>query len=368
MRRFRIIVLFLFAAIAVYLVLSLGLTLIPAILLFCAFAVILWMPLVFWQSEDEEDTTPVELVMQRLAFSFMGFLSFLWITTLLRDFISLLISFPLHSPRVTLWIVVISFIVFVSGALNAFFRLKTVEVKVPMDRLPKGLQGLRIVQISDVHVGPSIRLKMVERIVSGIERARPDIIVLTGDAVDGTVAELSPLLEPFKYLRAPLGKYYILGNHEYYWGADAWVAKFRELGFHPLLNSHEVITYGGAKFLIAGITDPAASQMGGVVPNLDEAFRGAPSDCYPRILLAHQPGIAPLAAEKEIELQLSGHTHGGQFFPWTIVASYIHQFPYGLRKIRKLWVYVSRGTGFWGPPVRLGAPAEISVLILSSSK
>jgi predicted MPP superfamily phosphohydrolase len=361
---FRFVVISVFGLIDAYLSWSLRLPLWGILVLSAAFGAILWMPLVFWQS-DREETTRAEIFMQWIAFASMGFGSFLWIGTMFRDGVSLFLPTSLHTPETRIWIFAFAIAAFFVGVLNALFRLKIVESEVRIPGLPKAFAGFRIVQITDLHVGPTIRLRQVERVARQMRKARPDVVVFTGDAVDGSVGELSPFLEPLRNIEASYGRFYVPGNHEYYWGAEPWISKFRELGFEPLLNSHATVQKDGATLLIGGVIDPASVQFGGPGPDLKKTLNGAPTDAFPRILLAHQPGIAQKAEEAGFQLQISGHTHGGQFFPWTLVVGWVHQFPHGLRKLKGMWVYVSRGTGFWGPPVRLGAPAEVSLLVLS---
>ena len=360
--RFAIILLTIFTAVGSYLILSLELHGLSALTLIVSMAAILWLRYVFWEKDDEE-TAWYELFLQWLAFSAMGFLSFVLVTTLVRDLIELVARTDLHTERVRAGILWVSLGAFLLGSLNALFHLSVKKTEIPIEGLPEKLDGFKIVQLSDVHVGPTIRARAVERMAKLAREADPDLLVFTGDAVDGRVGDLSGHMGPFKELNPRFGKYYVPGNHEYYWGAEPWIQWFRSAGFHVLLNSNEVIQAEGASIMIAGVTDPAAKHMGGDAPDMIAA-RGASNESFPRILLAHQPVFAPEAEAAGFQLQISGHTHGGQFFPWTWVAGLIHRFPHGLRKIGKMWIYVSRGTGYWGPPVRLGAPAEVSLLIL----
>jgi len=369
--RFRIIVVAILGSIDAYLVWSLGLSVWGAAILSLAFVSILWLPFVFWRADRPDDaaTSRSELAMQWLAFGSMGFLSFLWMGTLLRDLISLFMRAPLHTPEVRGWIFAFAAVAYAVGMVNALRGPRLRQVEVAIMGLPQEVDGLRIVQLSDLHVGPTIRERMIQRMAAKAREAKPDLLVITGDAVDGTVPELSRLLKPLSEIPAPRGKFYVPGNHEYYWGAAPWVEYFGKLGFHTLLNSHEIIRCGNSQLLIAGVGDPAARRVQSQKvegPNLEKALRGAPDDIWPRVLLAHHPGIAPEAEKAGFQLQLSGHTHGGQFFPWTLVAYWVHRIPHGLRLVGGLWVYVSRGTGYWGPPVRLGSPSEVSLLILRS--
>jgi predicted MPP superfamily phosphohydrolase len=171
-----------------------------------------------------------------------------------------------------------------------------------------------------------------------------------------------PLLEPLRKISPRYGKFYVPGNHEYYWAGEAWIRAFQELGFQVLPNKHAVVPVGDARLVLAGVTDPAAADAGGEAPDLSKALTGA--NGFPRILLAHRPDFAEPAEKAGFQLQLSGHTHGGQFFPWILIIGLFHRYAQGLHRVGKMWLYVSRGTGYWGPPVRLGARPEVAILVL----
>jgi len=191
----------------------------------------------------------------------------------------------------------------------------------------------------------------------------PDLTVVTGDLIDGTVEQLKEEVKPLAELSAKLGKYYVTGNHEYYWGAEDWIAKVRELGLTPLLNSHETVQRAGAVLTVAGVLDLTAAHFGPKTPcDPKAAFQGAPEKSF-RLLLAHQPKSA-FGAEGLFDLQISGHTHGGQFLPWTLIVGLFQPMSRGLYRVKDAWIYVSKGTGFWGPPFRLGASSEITLLTL----
>lgn len=251
------------------------------------------------------------------------------------------------------------------GFVNARRRAKVVSVDVPIEGLPAALNGLTIVQISDIHVGATIKARYVDAIVDAVNALKPDLIAVTGDIVDGSVGRLSSHTEPLGRLTARYGTYLVTGNHEYYSGAAPWIAEFERLGLRVLLNEHVVLEHGGTPFIVAGVTDYSAAHF-------DEAHRSdpaaalahAPRDVRIKLLLAHQPRTALAAAAAGYTLQLSGHTHGGQFFPWNFFVRLQQPFTAGLAKLDTLWVYTSRGTGYWGPPKRLGAPSEITRLRL----
>jgi predicted MPP superfamily phosphohydrolase len=367
------IVLSVFSATAVYLIWSLSLHALGIGVLLGGFAAVLWLPLVFWQ-KDGEEVTRFEFAMLWLAFGSMGFLSLLWVMTLVRDLASLLLPVALHTALGNEAVFAATAVAFLVGMLNAFFGLKIREIEIPIENLAPALEGIRIVQLTDVHVGSMVRERALKRIAARVREAKPDIIVFTGDAVDGGVSDLGELMRPLAELDARFGKFYVPGNHEYYWGVGPWLSWFAQAGYRVLLNRNETVRIGDSQLLMVGVADPAAAMtgpkgevLGGEAQNLTKALEGAPAGARPRILLAHQPAVAREAEAHGIDLQISGHTHGGQFFPWTIVVGFVHEFPQGLKKLKKMWVYVSRGTGYWGPPVRLGAPPEVSLLILKKA-
>ena len=239
------------------------------------------------------------------------------------------------------------------------------HVDIPIANLPPALVGLRIVQISDLHVGPTIKAPFVERVVARVNELQPDLIAFTGDLADGSVERLAPHTAALAELTAPLGVYFCTGNHEYYSGVESWTEQARRLGFDVLINELRQIDCDGGRIALAGTTDFSAGEL---VPDhaSDPAKALAASDgADVRILLAHQPRSIEAASQADCHLQLSGHTHGGQFVPWKYAIPLQQPYVAGLHKFRDTWIYVHRGTGYWGPPLRLGAPSEIALLTLS---
>ncbi len=251
------------------------------------------------------------------------------------------------------------------GAWNARRTAAVVRVDVPIRGLPSALQGFTIAQISDVHVGSTIRHGYVQAIVRRVNELNADMVAVTGDLVDGSVAELSPHVAPLGQLSSRHGTFFVTGNHEYYSGAHEWIAELRRLDMTVLLNEHVVLHHGASHLVVAGVTDPTAHHFDPQHrSDPHRALVGAPPDSPLRLLLAHQPRSATAAADAGFDLQLSGHTHGGQFWPWTLLVRLQQPFTAGLHRLRDLWVYTSRGTGYWGPPKRFGAPSEITHLRL----
>jgi predicted MPP superfamily phosphohydrolase len=196
-----------------------------------------------------------------------------------------------------------------------------------------------------------------------VNREKPDLIALTGDIGDGEVSSHLEDSGPLRRLTSRYGTYYVTGNHEYYWNAGAWMKRFQELGFHVLMNSGKDIVVGKEKILVAGVPDP----MSRLSPDPITPLKNSPFSSV-RILLSHRPEVVTKEEDWGYDLILAGHTHGGQFFPWTLVASFAHEFYLGLYKLRKGHLYVSAGTGSWGPLIRLGTTPEITILELRASK
>ena len=304
---------------------------------------------------------------------FMGLFSSLLILTALRDLV--LLGAALFASDAAAAIAVrsavavpaLALLATLVGFFNARRRARIKYVEVPIDGLPDALHGFTIVQITDIHVGPTIKRRYLDAIVDAVNRIEADMIAVTGDVVDGPVGDLAPHTQPLSRLRARHGAYFVTGNHEYYSGAPAWTAEMRRLGLTVLTNGHRVLDHDGAVLVVAGVPDYSAHLFDPAErSDPAAAIRGAPEDA-PRILLAHQPRTAAAAAEAGFHLQLSGHTHGGQFWPWNHFVRLQQPFIGGLDRLGGLWVYTSRGTGYWGPPKRLLVPSEITRIRLVTS-
>jgi hypothetical protein len=238
------------------------------------------------------------------------------------------------------------------------------HVEVTLARLPKALSGTRIVQLSDVHVGPTIHKNFIETIVAQSNALNPDVVVITGDLVDGSVEELAQHTAPLANLRAKYGVFFVTGNHEYYSGAEEWCTELSRLGIRVLRNERVSIGDATNSFDLAGVDDHSAKRFGGGHgEDLPKALAGR-DPARELVLLAHQPKTILEAQDHGVGLQLSGHTHGGQIWPWTYMVRLQQPVVAGLARFGKSFVYVSRGTGYWGPPMRLGAPSEITELTL----
>jgi predicted MPP superfamily phosphohydrolase len=367
-------------------------------LLLVPFGFLAWLPAVYWRLDNPQPRHDKWL---RAAFFSMALLSFVLFFVVLRDLGLLAMRAygflaglfhgggPLSGAAgaITGWaagpayvpawlldgrgsglIVGLSILALAAGYAEATRAPSVTEVEVPIEGLPRELDGLKIAQISDLHIGPTIQKPFVERVVSRVNELHPDLLALTGDIVDGPIERLRPHFAPLTRIEAPLGRFYVTGNHEYYWDAPGWVRIVRESGFTALANTHEVVVHRGRKIVVAGVLDFWATRNGGAeASDPSAAIRGAPADASLKILLAHQPKSALAATTLGYDLQLSGHTHGGQFVPWTIVVRAFQPFVRGLHRVGRMWLYVSRGTGYWGPPVRLGSASEITLLRLRSA-
>jgi predicted MPP superfamily phosphohydrolase len=303
-----------------------------------------------------------------VGFTAMGFFSSLIVLTLLREVVLFGVHLFVPSAQAQLWIapsalatLFLALFVTAAGLFLARRRPAVVEVSIPVVGLPRALQGFSIAQISDVHVGPTIKRAFVEGIVQRVNDLKADVIAVTGDLVDGSVQQLSAHTAPLAGLRARHGAFFVTGNHEYYSGERAWTEEIRRLGLIVLKNEHVVLKHEGATLVLAGVTDPSAHHFDPAQhTDPKAALLGAPADAGARVLLAHQPSSATAAASAGFDVQLSGHTHGGQFWPWNLFIHLFQPFSSGLHQLKGLWVYVSRGTGYWGPPNRFGVPSEIT--------
>jgi predicted MPP superfamily phosphohydrolase len=241
-----------------------------------------------------------------------------------------------------------------------------VHIPIKISKLPRELEGLKIAHITDLHIGPMIRHGYVQRVVDQIMALKPDLIAFTGDLADGSADILAEQVKPLAGLRAPLGVYFVTGNHEYYWGAEEWLAKARTLGFTTLVNENRVVDSKGAKILVAGVTDLHAEHF--IPEQRSDAQKAAAttSETQFKLLLAHRPTGYDHTEPLGFQLQLSGHTHGGQFFPFSLLIPFFYKYSRGLHKHGNLWIYVNPGTGYWGPPHRFLVPAEITLLTLQN--
>jgi predicted MPP superfamily phosphohydrolase len=297
----------------------------------------------------------------------MGLFSWLLVLTVFRD-LTLLVAAASVAPALdaayvrasAIAVMLATFAITAIGYFMARRVAPVVEVEVRLAGLPAALEGFTIAQISDIHVGPTIKRRYVERIVERVNRLGADMVAITGDLVDGPVEELAHHTEPLARLASRHGTYVVTGNHEYYSGVHGWVRELGRLGARVLLNEHVVLEHEGAALTLAGVTDWSAHYFDpSHASDPRRALAGAPMHAI-KVLLAHQPRSARAAAAAGFDLQLSGHTHGGQFWPWNLLVRLQQPFTAGLNRLGRMWIYINRGTGYWGPPMRFGIPSEIT--------
>ncbi len=311
---------------------------------------------------------------------FMGLFSSLFVLALVRD-VALLLAAALSSlwpawwPALlptpqwettsAQWTLAAAIVATVIGFVSARRTAAIVHIDIPIAGLAVELHGFTIAQITDIHVGHTIKAGYVHAVVEAVNRLGADMVAITGDLVDGSVASLREHVAPLRRLASRHGTFFVTGNHEYYSGAHAWIAELQRLDIRVLMNEHVVVQHDTAALVVAGVTDVSAHHFDATHrSDPHSAIAGAPPHASMRLLLAHQPRSAAAAADAGFDLQISGHTHGGQFLPWNFFVKLQQPFVAGLRRLRNLWVYTSRGTGYWGPPNRFGIPSEITLLRL----
>ncbi|WP_207782126.1 metallophosphoesterase [Phytoactinopolyspora limicola] len=251
------------------------------------------------------------------------------------------------------------------GMYTAFSDLRTVRATVPLRGLHSSASGFRIALVSDTHFGPLIHEEMAARVVRHVNRQQVDMVAIVGDLVDGTIDAVGHKIDGLRHLKSRLGTYFVTGNHEYSSGADSWLERVRELGMTPLLNDRVEIPSGRAAFNLAGVNDIAAPMYDASGPDYDQALSDR-DPAHPVVLLAHQPVQVFDAIEHGVDLQLSGHTHGGQTVPFDRITGLQQPVVSGLASMSGTSIFVTRGAGFFGPPVRVGVPPEIAIIELQA--
>lgn len=249
-----------------------------------------------------------------------------------------------------------------AGLIQIARGFDLVKLEISLAKLPRQFDGFRIVQVSDIHVGPTIGRDFISELVEVANSQSPDLIAITGDLVDGSVKNLARHTAPLGKLAAEHGVYFVTGNHEYYSGADDWILELERLGIPTLRNRAVELEKGGASLVLAGVTDHRAGEFGDP-PDLKKALSARRPE-QEVVLLAHQPREIDQAQKFDVGLQLSGHTHGGQFWPWNWVVRLVQPVVSGLARFGRTQIYVNTGTGYWGPPMRSGTRSEMTLITL----
>ena len=253
----------------------------------------------------------------------------------------------------------------IAGYNEARRLARVKEITIPVRNLPADLEDFHIVQLSDIHLGPTIKGDYLQGIVERSNELNPDMVAITGDLVDGLTNQLQKDVAPLTQLRSRHGSFFVTGNHEYYWDARTWSALLKTLGIQVLLNENRIIQHGSARLMVAGVTDYAGDKYVPEHLSDPQQARRHAARADASVLLAHQPRSAFAGEAAGYDLQLSGHVHGGQFFPWNLFINLVQPFNNGLHKLNgRMWLYVSAGAGYWGPPQRLGVPPEITSIKL----
>jgi predicted MPP superfamily phosphohydrolase len=301
-------------------------------------------------------------------YSWMGLVLYLFLLTVLSDagrgIAALLGQLPTEPVRrqalaraIAAGVSGVSVLLGLGGMINVARGFDIRRIRIPLARLATNASGYVIVQMTDVHVGPTIGDTFLSEVVRETNALSPDMVVITGDLVDGTVEQLRKLVEPLRGLVARDGVFFVTGNHEYYSGADEWIAHLTSMGIRVLRNERVDIR---GLFELAGVDDASsAGMLPGHGQDVGRAAAGR-SPSVPLVLLAHQPKAVKHAAAANVDLQLSGHVHGGQMIPFNWLARLDQPFIAGLHLVERTWLYVSTGTGYWGPPMRVGSVAELT--------
>lgn len=338
--------------------------------LFFMLAIILAQPLYFWSERRLEHRTWHDSFFSAAHFC-MAYINFLVSFVILRDLTTFTLDFLAPSVK-TDWaygkealgfMLVLPLFLMLLGTLVVRVGPQVKNLSLSFKDLPPDLEGLRILHITDLHISPSLPINFVKKLAKKVTALKPDLIVYTGDILDSQAIRHIPELDMLKKLPSKYGQYYIPGNHEYYWNIDQSLAAFRALGFHVLINQTSDLSIGNSLLQISGTPDPAARMFKKEEPDFNKIAQSLQPQSF-KLFLSHQPSLAPRAAEKSFALQLSGHTHGGQFFPWNLLIGFFEKYPKGLYQVQGMQLYVNQGTGYWGPSLRLGTYCELTAITL----
>jgi len=329
---------------------------------------IIILPMMFWMEETRGEKK-WHLLLHEIAHLAMGYFSYLLFLVITRDILAFIFDFISldllkYNSNEAAYIIGLPFIFMSLGFLNVKFGPYIKKVKIKIDDIPSEIQGLKIAQISDLHIGPTVTVDRVKKVVEKTNSITADIIVLTGDIIDYHVDHFKNEIQELQNLKAKHGVYFITGNHEYFWNYEKTTEAIRKTGIKLLINETEIIQFNGKKISLSGASDPMARFFTLPMPNYEKLFSESQQSDL-RIILCHQPNQADLVKKFPFHLQLSGHTHRGQFIPWSLMIRVFQKYTGGLFTLGKLKLYVNQGTGFWGPPDRFGTYCEITSIELT---
>ena len=341
------------------------------------FVITMILPLFFWSFRKSRLKHWQEVLLHWIHFS-MGYINFLFVYVVIRDIISSVLrlstSFDVsrfYDSRglIVGWIFPFCLIILGNAVVRVGPSLK--KVSLFFANLPPELENFRILHITDLHIGTSLPLAFVERLKKLTQTVPADMVVFTGDIVDGNAHQHHREIELLGQIKSRYGSFYVPGNHEFYWKAEEIFAAIQNMGATILMNQNKILEVGTsnstspstAKLQISGLVDPAAGMLSMEGPNFDKTTQGQDPKAF-QLLLAHQPFLADEACKRGFDLQLSGHTHGGQFFPWNLMIHLFQKYNIGLYHVGKMQLYINQGTGYWGPSLRLGTYCEVTEITL----
>lgn len=353
--------------------LSLAMVFFVNIFLLLMLAIILAQPLYFWADRRLEHKSWHDSFF-KVAHLSMAYINFLVSFVILRDIAAFAGTYLTPSvdvnkgygPEALGIILVLPLFLILLGTLVVKVGPQVKNIVLPFKNLPAGLAGLRILHITDLHISSSLPVSFVEKLVDRVNKLKPDVVVFTGDILDSQAIRHVHEFDLLKKIQSNFGSYYVPGNHEYYWEIAQGLAVFRAIGMKVLINETANLVINNSLLQISGVPDPAARMFKQEEPDFDKVAKSLNPEGF-KILLSHQPSLANKAWDKGFSLQLSGHTHGGQFFPWNLLIGFFQKYPKGLYRIKDMQLYVNQGTGYWGPSLRLGTYCELTVITLASS-
>lgn len=330
---------------------------------------VLLLPLLFWMNSGHQHKPWHDPYFVYAHFS-IAYLNFILVFVILRDLFAFIANYltplsvdPLYNSTATVTLLVLPVVCILVGMLTVRRGPQRIEVPLKFSNLPKELEGFRILHITDLHIGRTLPTRFIKRLIEVAAEKPVDLVVYTGDILDDIPSRYTQDLELLKQIKATYGNLYVTGNHEYYWKGEKAITEFKKIGMNVLINESRSFKVGDAELTVWGVPDPAANTFHLEGPDFKKLAQEINTKNF-NILLSHQPSVADIAAPLGFDLQLSGHTHGGQFFPWNVLIGFFEKYGKGDYKIENLQLYVNQGTGYWGPSLRLGTYCEVAEIIL----